>query len=404
MNTLPPAGEAARLRPVPARPAWSENRVGDGLAGKRVTQDFIDIGRLNDRDRVAGTFLVRQKNVPLNKNGKPYIAMVLMNRSGAVDARLWDNVDQFSPKFDAGDFIEVRSVAVEYQNRIQLKVEWLEPVAAESVDPEEFLPATSRDRGEMLGRVRTLLASIHDASLREILVERLDDSTFRRRFTRAPAAKTIHHAYLGGLLEHTLSVMELAQSITELHPWLDRDILIAGAFLHDIGKTRELDQERSFDYTDEGRLIGHIVMGAGMFNEWVRAHGAGLADDRVLKLTHMILSHHGTYEFGSPKRPKFVEALVLNYLDELDSKMQTFKEITDREAGQKWTSYQKLFDRYLYMGTPVGTDDAAGPSQAPETQGLTQRPFSELESTDDKKRADQPELFGQNGSREKEGS
>lgn len=370
--------------------------------GKRVTRDFVDIGKLKDRERVAGIFLVQQKNVPLNKNGKPYIAMVLMNRTGTVDARVWDNVDQFSPKFDAGDFIEVRSLAVEYQNRIQLKVEWLEPVALESVDPEDFLPATPRDRGEMLGRLRELLASIRLSPLRDLLLARIDDPTFRRRFSRAPAAKTIHHAYLGGLLEHTLAVMELADRVTDLHPELDRDLLMAGAFLHDIGKTRELDQERSFDYTDEGRLVGHIVMGASMFTAWVQAQKATLDDDLVLKLTHMILSHHGSYEFGSPKRPKFVEALVLNSLDELDSKMQTFREITTREAGQKWTSYQKLFDRYLYMGNSSGQHGTPDPEPAPE--GLTQRPFQKLQSSASPQGTKQPELFRNGDSRDKKGS
>jgi len=361
------------------------------LAGKTPIKDFVDLQTIKDRDRVAGTFLVQTKQIPLNRNGKPYIAMQLMNRTGTVAARVWDNVDQFASVFESGDFLQVRGIGVEYQNKVQLKVDWLERVDSATVNPEDFLPASPRDRQEMLGTLQALVDTIGDAPLRDLIRGCLADDTFRERFVRSPAAKTIHHAYLGGLLEHTLTVMELADRVAAVYPGLSRDLLLAGAFFHDIGKTRELGHERSFEYSDEGRLIGHIVMGANMFSDWAEQH-PDLPEETVLKLTHMILSHHGTYEFGSPKRPKFAEALVLNYIDEMDSKVQTLKEISGRETGQKWSSFQKLFDRYLYLGESEST--AAGDAQETQVlpksparrQGrdLTHRPFDQLAEATDK--------------------
>jgi 3'-5' exoribonuclease len=324
------------------------------MAGK------VFIADIKDRDRISGLYLVQQKQTPLNKNGKPYIAMSLMDRSGTIEARVWDNVEQISPLFDTGDFIEAQGTAVAYQGKLQLKIDKVRQLDPDKVDPEEFLPASPKDRGEMLNNVRQLVSKISIASLKSLLLERLDDISFRESFAKAPAAKTIHHAYLGGLLEHTLAVMELADSICELYPELNRDLLLAGGFLHDIGKIKELGHQRSFDYSDEGRLVGHIVIGAMMFSDWVEAH-PDIPEDLSLKLSHMILSHHGSYEFGSPKRPKFTEALVLNYLDEMDSKIQTFKNVAEKDQGQKWSSYQRLFDRYLLLG------DITSPAPAEES-------------------------------------
>jgi 3'-5' exoribonuclease len=333
------------------------------LAGRAFIVD------IRDRDRVSGTFLVQQKQVPLNKNGKPYIAMTLMDRTGTIEARVWDNVERFAPLFDSGDFIEASGLAVAYQGRVQLKLDKLKRLEPKSVDTEEFLPRSPRDRGEMLQRLRGLLESIKNDPLRGLLLGCLDDDEFRESFAKAPAAKTIHHAYLGGLLEHTLAVCELADRVAKLYPHVDRDLLLAGAFFHDVGKVRELGSDRSFDYTDEGRLLGHIVMGAMMFTDLAEAHN-GLDEETALKLTHMILSHHGSYEFGSPKRPKFTEALILNYLDELDSKIQTFKEIADSDPGGKWSAFQRLFDRYIYLGRK---------EKPGEKVDLTHRPFSKID-------------------------
>ena len=247
----------------------------------------------------------------------------------------------------------------------------------------------------MMDRLRALLSSIQLVPLRALLLDRLDDAAFAAAFARAPAAKSIHHAMLSGLLEHTLSVCELADRIAALYPILNRDLLLAGAFLHDVGKTRELASETGFDYTDERRLVGHIVLGAMMFGQWAAARPdlpAGVA----LQITHMILSHHGSYEYGSPKRPKFKEAMVLNFIDELDSKIETYHELALREGGQKCSSFQKLFDRFILLGTPepAGEDQSASAPAAdkpaddspPRTRRgretpLTQQPFAQLNAS-----------------------
>jgi 3'-5' exoribonuclease len=341
------------------------------LAGKVFITD------VKDHDKVIGNFLVQQKHVPLNKNGKPYVAMVLMDQTGTMDARVWDNAEQIATVFDSGDFVEIRGLAVSYQGRLQLKVDNVKKLSAEAVNLEEFLPVSPRDRGKMLARLQALLESISDESIRSLVVDRLQDESFREKFANAPAAKTIHHAYLGGLLEHTLTVVELADRVASLYGELDRDILLAGSFLHDVGKIRELGCERSFEYTDAGRLMGHIVIGAMMLTEWAQAYPE-LEQETVMKLTHMILSHHGSYEFGSPKRPKFTEAMVLNYLDELDSKVQTFKEIAQRDQGNRWSSFQRLFDRYLFLGQPADSKPDETDKKAPEKKTQKKRPSNPL--------------------------
>ena len=331
---------------------------------------------------MTGRFLVQSKQVPLNKNGKPYIAMTLMDRTGTIEARVWDNVEQLKDCCDSGDFVEIGAEAVAFQGRVQLKVRGITRLDPDSVDLEEYLPASPRDRGEMLARVRELIDSMQTSALRSLLIARLDDKSFREQFSRSPAAKTIHHAYLGGLLEHTLSVMELAVQVSSHYAYLDRDLLLAGAFFHDVGKIRELGSDTSFDYTDEGRLVGHLVTGAMMVTEW--AISAGLDDEQRLKLVHMILSHHGSYEFGSPRRPKFIEAVILHYLDEMDSKVQTIAEIAAREKGNRWSSYQRLFDRYLLLGDPEPVSDRSPepkpvePATNHRDEPLSHRPLADL--------------------------
>lgn len=325
--------------------------------------DIIDIEQIKDRDKILGVFLVQQKSVPLNKNGKPYISAVLMNRTGLLDGKVWDNVEQMSSRFEAGDFVEVRATAVAYQHKIQLKIEWMERVDPSGINTKDFLPASSHSIDKMLKQVMHLLNSIKSTPLRKFLSSWLQEDDFVESFTNAPAAKSIHHAFLGGLLEHTLSVMQLADKICEVYSHLDRDLLLAGAFLHDLGKMHELERERSFEYTDEGRLLGHIVMGSFMLEQRAKNH-PGLDREMVLMLNHMILSHHGSLEFGSPKRPKFKEALMLNYLDEVDAKLQIFSEIANQEPGHKWSSYQRLFDRYLLLGKPeVASQGKSKPTQ-----------------------------------------
>lgn len=322
-------------------------------------------GKASPSTPAAGNFLVQSKQTPINKNGKPYVALVLSDRTGSVEARIWDNLEQL-PAFEAGDYLEVKAEALSYQGRMQLKVHSVRPLPAGRVDPDEFLPASPRDRGLMLARLQELLGSLADAPLREMLLEPLGQPDFRARLSRAPAAKSIHHAYVGGLLEHTLNLMELADRLAALQPDLQRDLLLAGAYVHDLGKLEELDPNRGFEYTDPGRLVGHLVLGAMLLGEWARAH-PGLAPETLMKLQHIVLSHHGEKEFGSPVVPLFTEALVVHQLDLLDSKVQAFREVAARERGQRWSSYQRQLDRYLLLdsGAEVGAPEAAEAPEAP---------------------------------------
>lgn len=338
------------------------------------------VADIRDREKVSGHFLVQQKQVPLNKNGKPYLALTLMDRSGQIEARMWDNVEQFSNSFESGDVVELEGTAVSYQGKVQLKVNHIGRLDKAKVNMAEFLPTTSRDRDEMLGRMRRLLESISRPELRRMLLDIIDQPAVRRGFFLAPAAKSIHHAWVGGLLEHTLQVMEICEAMAAFYPGrLNRDLLLAGAFLHDIGKIRELSLEAGFDYTDEGRLLGHIVLGAEMVSEFAARHPE-IGTGTEMKLVHLVLSHHGSFEFGSPRRPKIPEAFVLHYLDEMDSKLQAFFDIARQEAGKRWSSYQRVFDRYLLLGEPEAvSEEGLAPPREQESAAtdLRHHPFRE---------------------------
>jgi len=334
------------------------------LAGKQFVVD------IRENQQVCGCFLVQQKTVPLNKNGKPYLALTLMDRTGQIEARMWDNVEQYTATFDVGDVVELEGSAVSYQGKLQLKANKISRLEKSSLDLNDFLPCSQRDREEMLSQLAGLIKSIENIELRRLLLEMLADREIREGLLNAPAAKSIHHSWVGGLLEHTLQVMELCQAACAAYPnRLDRDLLLAGAFLHDLGKIRELSVENMFDYTDQGRLLGHIFIGAEMLSRWAEKHPA--LDGRiVIKLQHLILSHHGSFEFGSPQLPKTAEALMLHYLDEMDSKLATFFEVARQEAGRRWSSYQRLFDRYFLLGEPEigGKAKESAAKELPNTQ------------------------------------
>ena len=355
------------------------------MAGKAFIADIRN--RLESESRsfaVKGTFLVHDKQVPLNKNGNPYLALVLKDRDGTVNAKMWDNVEETESKqpFGAGDFILVECEAQTYRGHPQLKIKKLSKVTPPGGDElADYLGTSTRSAQKMLGETRELLDSLAHSGLRGLLLARLDDPVFAENLARSPAAKTHHHACLGGLLEHTLSVMKLADALAGLYAQLDRDLLLAGAFLHDLGKMRELRTETAFAYTDEGNLVGHLVIGAEMFTGWSEKR-PDIDDDSKLKLVHMILSHHGKKEFGSPVVPKFPEALALHFLDNMDSKLQSMFEVAAKESGQRWSSYQQQFESYLFLANP--------PRQMQKkTDELTHRPMADLQ-----RRQDDPEPAG----------
>ena len=252
---------------------------------------------------VEDVFLVREKIMALAKNGKPYMTVKLMDRTGEVEGRIWDRVEEFDNRFRRDDFLRIRGKASLYLGKMQVVVQDLETVPETEVDLGEFLPVSERSREEMLAAFREQVAGVLDPDYRKLLEAFIGDESFLRKFSTAPAAKTMHHAYLGGLLEHSLAVAELAREIGSRYAGVDAELLVAGALLHDIGKTKELAYLRSFEYTDEGKLLGHIMIGVEMLNAKIR-EVEPFPSEKAAILKHLILSHHGQYEFGSPKRPK----------------------------------------------------------------------------------------------------
>uniref|UniRef100_C6E0G5 Metal dependent phosphohydrolase n=1 Tax=Geobacter sp. (strain M21) TaxID=443144 RepID=C6E0G5_GEOSM len=307
------------------------------------------VAEIKDRDLVDAVFLVKEKIVAMAKNGKPYLTLKLMDRSGEVDAKVWDNADQVGALFDRNDFLAVRAKASVYLGKMQLIVSELKKVPDDSVDLADFLPETDRDVKAMVEELHALVAGVKDPDLARLLSSFFHDPELLAQYRVAPAAKGMHHVYLGGLLEHSLAVAKLVDAMVPLYPGLNRDLLVAGALLHDVGKVREMTYLRSFDYSDEGKLIGHITIGAEMLHERITAL-PGFPAELAMLLKHMILSHHGQYEYGSPKRPKTLEATILNYLDDLDSKINGIRTHIRKEPDNpsRWTAYHRLYDRYFF--------------------------------------------------------
>jgi 3'-5' exoribonuclease len=327
------------------------------------------VSAIKDRDPVDSVFLVKDKIAAMAKNGKPYMTLRLMDKSGEVEARVWDNVDQLGALFDKDDFIAVRGKATVYLGKMQLVVAELKRVPENAVELADFLPTTARDIAEMEAELAAVVATLTDRYLSQLMKAFLADSDFMSGYRVAPAAKGMHHVYLGGLLEHSLAVAKLVDTITPLYAPLNRDLLIVGALLHDIGKVREMVYLRSFDYTDEGKLIGHITIGVEMIQEKIIAI-PGFPPETAILLKHMMLSHHGQYEYGSPKRPKTIEATILNYLDDLDAKINGIRTHIGKEpeSQSRWSSYHKLYDRYFYKDSPDNGQEALAVAPEPEPE------------------------------------
>ena len=296
--------------------------------------------------QVRGRYLAKGKRVGLTKKGDPFMSITLADRTGEIEARVWDRAEAFSSIFAEGDILDVVGYANSFRNQIQVTLSGLS-VAEDGGDPTLFLETTPKDVSSMMTSLRAMLRQIKDSHLKRLIDIFLADRGFVSLLKKAPAAKTFHHSYLGGLLEHTHSVCEMSKAVAEHYPELDKDLLMAGAFLHDVGKMRELKFDKVIDYTDEGRLLGHLILGVAMVDEKLAAI-KDFPEGLSLRLKHLILSHHGQYEFGSPKRPKFLEAFALHLIDDLDAKMNGLGRFMekDRQEGA-WTDFNRLFERYF---------------------------------------------------------
>ena len=345
------------------------------------------MNQIKEREVVESIFLVRDKITAMAKNGKPYMTLKLMDCSGEVEGRIWDRVDHLSGCFEKDDFILVNAKASVYLGKMQLIVQDLKKIAEDEVDLADFLPVSSRTMVEMRGELDKLLDSLTDPFIAALLRSFFDDPEFFSLYSRCPAAKGMHHVYLGGLLEHSLAVSALACDVAARYPQVNRDLLISGALLHDVGKIVELSYQRSFDYTDEGKLLGHIIIGVQMIEDRVRSI-PGFPSELATMIKHLLLSHHGQYEFGSPKRPKFLEAVILNFIDDLDSKINgVLSHIAkEQENDDNWTSYHRLYDRYFFKGSgyqsPVAGKDGSPVTDDNKVEPVRQMPQRRESVTD----------------------
>ena len=295
---------------------------------------------------ITTSFLVHSKEIRQKKSGELYLSLMLGDRTGELDAKMWDNVADVLDAFDRDDFVRVKGLIQVFHNRPQLTIHKMRRMDDSEIDYADYFPSSKRDPGEMWAELCGLVAQMGNPDLKGLLETFLSDEEIAGRYRRAPAAKQIHHAYLGGLLEHVLSLCKLARMTAGHYSNVDYDLLLTGVVLHDIGKIHELNYERGFSYSNDGQLIGHISIAMRMLGEKLRGLPGFPAGLRSL-VEHMILSHHGQLEFGSPKLPQFPEALLLHYIDDLDSKMECMRALiaNDRQVEGCFTTYSPALER-----------------------------------------------------------
>lgn len=335
--------------------------------------DKIWVKDVKEGDRPRSVFLVARKATPTAKSGKTYLAATFHDRTGEIEARAFDRIEEIGAIFEEKDYVEVEGIVGTFQGKPQLRIESVSKVDPAGLDPAEFLwvpppepkkpeketPAGADDAlwKELLG----LVDAVADRHVKDLLQAFVQDDDVAARLRRFPAAKSVHHAYPGGLLEHTVSCLKLAHRLADHFPQVDRDLLVAGAFFHDLGKIRELSGERGVEYTDEGRLVGHHVMAA----QWIhdKARRVGVPRDLEHHVVHLVLAHHGKLEYGSPKVPMTLEAMLTHAIDEIDSRVNSWLNLMGREGGSKrWTSSDNVHEQPIWRGAlPTSQVEKKGP-------------------------------------------
>src|SRR3977135_2475503 len=297
---------------------------------------------------ITSSFVVVSKQVKPKKTGEPYLALTLGDRTGQLEAKMWDNVEDALDAFEQDDFIKIKGLLNKYKNRFQITIHKLRRLGDSEVDFADYLPKTTKDIGELWQTLAGFVATFQNPCLKALVGAFSSDPDIAEAYRTAPAAKTLHHAYIGGLLDHVVSLFRSCDLMCRNYPQINRDLLLSGAFLYDIGKIHELTYNRSFSYSTRGQLLGHMVIELEMLHRKI-AEVPGFPDPLKTLLEHLIISHHGQYEFGSPKLPMFPEALMLHYLDDLDSKMEAMRAQFQREAELEgpWTSYNPSMGRPL---------------------------------------------------------
>ena len=302
---------------------------------------------IRENQLVDSMFLVASKNHGVTKGGSSYLTLKLLDRSGEIEGRVWERADDLARGFDKNDFVRVRGQATLYQGKIQIRVQDVIRVDESKVAAEDFLPKSAHDPEVMLAELKAILRGIKNPHLLALAEACFADEELMNLLKLAPGAKTIHHPYLSGLLEHTLSLLKLILKVVENYRGVDVDLLLIGGFLHDIGKVYEFTFDRALEYTDAGQLLGHLVMEVELVAKKIEAI-ADFPAELALLVKHMLVSHHGAYEFGSPKLPQTLEAIILHSLDDLDGKIQAIQNLPEKEPGSKWTAFHRAYGRSFY--------------------------------------------------------
>src|SRR6476660_4207704 len=306
-----------------------------------------DCSRFENKN-IVSSFVVISKQVKAKKTGEPYLALTLGDRCGQIEAKMWDNVEDSLDAFDQEDFLKIKGLLNKYKNRFQLTIHKLRKLGDSEIDFGDYLPKTTKDDEQQWRTLGDFVASFEDRNLRALVESFMADPEISEAYKNAPAAKSLHHAYIGGLLDHVVSLFRSCDLVSRNYPQINRDLLLTGAFLHDIGTIHELTYSRSFSYTSQGQLLGHMVIELEMLQEKL-AHLPDFPAPLKTLIEHLIISHHGQYDFGSPKLPMFPEALLLHYLDDLDSKMEAMRTQFERggESEGAWTAYNPSLGRPL---------------------------------------------------------
>lgn len=306
------------------------------------------ISELREGGRIQDVYLCKYRQSAVTKNGKNYETVILQDRTGQIEAKIWDPTSDAIGEFDALDYIYVAGTVSMFNGSLQASLKQVRKADEGEYVPSDYLPVTKQNTKVMYQELMGYAGSVKNPYLSALLKSFfIEDNEFASSFVKHSAAKTVHHSFVGGLLEHTLSVTRLCGYIAEHYPAVNRDLLITAAILHDIGKTAELSFFPTNEYTDEGQMLGHIMIGAEMIHD--RASSIeGFPAVLETELKHCILAHHGEYEFGSPKKPAIIEAIALNLADNLDAKLETMSEVLENAAGNdKWLGYNRFFESNL---------------------------------------------------------
>jgi 3'-5' exoribonuclease len=314
------------------------------------------VSELGHQELIDQVFVAGDKQLRPNRNGNLYLQVDLSDRTGSIAARVWNANDTLYKSFDNGDYVRVEGTAQLYQGAMQIIATKLSSVDAAEIDEADFVPLPAVAVDKLVLRLGEILRGMDDPALLTLAECFLMDEAMMAKFTMAPAGTKNHHAYHGGLIEHVVNLMEVVLRVSPCYPQINRDLLMMGAFLHDLGKTEELSYERGLSYSDEGQLIGHLVIAVAMLDAKVaeaeKLSGESIPEETVLRLKHMIVSHHGEYAFGSPKLPMTLEAVALCLLDNLDAKVNTFAQLMkeDPNVDSPWTTYNPNLERKLFKG------------------------------------------------------